>query len=71
MKQFLRVILFFMVALILWGCPYESPYGIDTTELEDIDESLLGSWAAFVSKPCPGGCVANTTNDQVAKNNLR
>lgn len=55
MKQFLRVILFFMVALILWGCPYESPYGIDTTELEDIDESLLGSWAAFVSKPCYEG----------------
>jgi len=51
MKQFLRVILFFMVALILWGCPYESPYGIDSTGLEDIDESLIGSWAAFVSKP--------------------
>ena len=51
MKQFLRIILFFMVALILWGCPYESPYGIDSTGLEDIDESLIGSWAAFVSKP--------------------
>jgi hypothetical protein len=51
MKQYLRVILFFIVPVILWGCPYDSPYGIDKTAQENIDESLLGSWAAFVSKP--------------------
>jgi hypothetical protein len=55
MQQFLRVMLFFFVPVILWGCPYDSPYGIDATAQGNIDESLLGSWAAFVSKPCTEG----------------
>ena len=55
MKQFLRAILFFTVPVVLWGCPYDSPYGIDKTATKDIDESLLGSWSGLVSKPCDDG----------------
>lgn len=55
MKQFLRIILFFILPIVLWGCPYDSPYGIDKTATEDIDESLLGSWAGIVSKPFNDG----------------
>ena len=40
-----------LASVILWGCPYDSPYGIDPSAQEDIDESLLGSWATFVAKP--------------------
>jgi hypothetical protein len=49
-----KIKLFFLLPLasvLLWGCPYDSPYGIDPSAQEDIDESLLGSWATFVSKP--------------------
>ncbi len=55
MRQFLRVILFFMVPVILCGCPYDSPYGIDKQATENIDESLLGRWSGLVSKPCNEG----------------
>ena len=55
MKQFLRAILFFTVPVVLWGCPYDSPYGIDKTATEDIDESLLGSWSGLVLKPSNEG----------------
>ena len=39
------------LCLILWGCPYESPYAIDTEAQQPIDESLLGKWAAMVHRP--------------------
>jgi hypothetical protein len=51
MKQTLKLFLFLSVPILLWGCPYDSPYGIDPTPREYIDESLLGSWATLVSKP--------------------
>ena len=51
MKKIIHLFLFFIVLIILWGCPYDSAYGIDATPQENIDESLLGSWATFVSKP--------------------
>lgn len=33
-----------LLILLLCGCPYESPYNLDETALEDIDEGLLGTW---------------------------
>ncbi len=51
MKKILHLFLFTIMLITLWGCPYDSPYSIDTTAEENIDESLLGSWATFVSKP--------------------
>mgnify|MGYP000547691055 CR=1 FL=1 len=51
MKQILQLLLLFTTSLLLWGCPYESPYGIDETAQENIDEDLLGSWATYVTKP--------------------
>ena len=33
------------------GCPYDSPYGIDAEEQQNIDEAMLGNWAAIVKKP--------------------
>ena len=41
----------FFLCIILWGCPYESPYAIDTEAQQAIDENLLGKWAAFVPRP--------------------
>lgn len=51
MKSLLQTALFFLLCVILWGCPYESPFGIDKEEQQNIDEALLGKWAAFVSRP--------------------
>ncbi len=51
MKKIKSLCLLPLLSMILYGCPYDSPYGIDATAQENIDESLLGSWATFVSKP--------------------
>jgi hypothetical protein len=39
------------LAAVLCGCPYESPYAIDDEPQQNIDENLVGKWAAFVPKP--------------------
>ena len=39
------------ICIILWGCPYSSPYGIDAVATEGIDDNLLGNWATLVNKP--------------------
>jgi hypothetical protein len=39
------------LCILLWGCPYQSPYAIDTEAQQPIDESLLGKWAAMVHRP--------------------
>ena len=51
MKKILHLFIFLIVIIILWGCPYDSRYGIDATAQENIDDYLLGSWATLVSKP--------------------
>ncbi|MBL0357767.1 MAG: hypothetical protein IPP72_13170 [Chitinophagaceae bacterium] len=51
MKGLLHTILFFLVSILLWGCPYDSPYGIDAAPQQYIDEALIGKWAAFVQRP--------------------
>ena len=51
MRKIIILFLLPVISIVLWGCPYDSAYGIDETALENIDENLLGSWATFVSKP--------------------
>ena len=51
MKHIFQFLLLITTSIFLWGCPYDSPYGIDAVAQEGIDESLLGSWAAIVTKP--------------------
>jgi hypothetical protein len=51
MRKIIPLLFLPLVCIVLWGCPYDSPYGIDAAAQENIDESLLGSWATFVSKP--------------------
>jgi hypothetical protein len=51
MRKTILLFLLPFTSILLWGCPYDSPYGIDATAQENIDESLLGSWATFVAKP--------------------
>lgn len=51
MKGFLHTIVIFSLSIVLCGCPYESPFGIDTESQQPIDEGLIGKWAAFVQRP--------------------
>jgi hypothetical protein len=51
MKNLLYTICFFLPCILLWGCPYESSYGIDTEPQQYIDDELIGKWAAFVQRP--------------------
>ncbi|MFT3682711.1 MAG: hypothetical protein QM791_20810 [Ferruginibacter sp.] len=46
-----RIFLFISVIFLLYGCPYHSPYSIDTEPQQYIDETLLGKWAAMVPRP--------------------
>jgi hypothetical protein len=46
-----HILLLPFLCILLWGCPYESPYAIDNEAQQPIDESLLGKWAAFVPRP--------------------
>jgi hypothetical protein len=43
------------IAVFLTACPYQSPYAIDETPQQSIDENLLGSWATMVAKPAFDG----------------
>ena len=51
MKQLSAFTLLILLGTILTGCPFDSPYCIDTEPLLPIDESVLGKWAALVEKP--------------------
>ncbi len=51
MKTLRCTVLLFSLCILLWGCPYESPYGIDPEPQQYIDEELLGKWAAYVPRP--------------------
>lgn len=51
MKFYIFTLLLLAICIILCGCPYSSPYGIDAVAQQDIDESLLGNWATLVNKP--------------------
>ncbi len=45
------LLLLLLLSVVLYGCPYQSPYGIDEQPVQYIDESLLGKWAAMVPRP--------------------
>jgi hypothetical protein len=51
MKQIVPFLLLITLTVLLYGCPYDSPYNIDEIPLQNIDESLLGEWATFIPKP--------------------
>jgi hypothetical protein len=51
MKNLFYTALTFSLCIVLWGCPYESFYAIDTAPQQNIDEGLIGKWAAFVTRP--------------------
>ena len=49
-----KIILYATLTIIvaaLCGCPYYSPYSIDKEPQQNIDETLIGKWAMFVTKP--------------------
>ena len=51
MKPILTVCITPVLSLFLCGCPYESPYNIDESALQNIDEDLLGEWIGFCGSP--------------------
>jgi hypothetical protein len=51
MKKLFQAVALFSLCMILWGCPYESPYALDLEPQQPIDENLLGKWAAMVKRP--------------------
>ena len=51
MNKLFQYSLFIALATTLCACPYDSPFAIDDTPLQPIDESLLGTWVALVVKP--------------------
>lgn len=51
MKTLFTILVFFGLSVLLCGCPYSSPYGIDDTPTIYVEDALLGKWATFVKKP--------------------
>jgi hypothetical protein len=47
MKPILPAFILISLATFLYGCPYDSPYNLDETPQQSIDEQLLGSWTAL------------------------
>lgn len=55
MKKGFQLVILFWVCVLLWGCPYSSPYGIDAVAIQQIDDNLLGSWSCSINKPAAEG----------------
>ena len=51
MKTVFTILAFFILSILLCGCPYSSPYAIDETPTIYVEDNLLGKWATFVKKP--------------------
>jgi hypothetical protein len=51
MKKITPILILPLLALVLCGCPFDSPYAIDEQPQMAIDESLLGNWATMVPRP--------------------
>ncbi|MEO5892419.1 MAG: hypothetical protein ABIQ31_19375 [Ferruginibacter sp.] len=51
MKKTLPSFLPLVFSVFLYGCPYDSPYNLDESPLQNIDESLLGKWIAPIARP--------------------
>lgn len=50
MKPLLPALFLITLSIFLYGCPYDSPYNLDDTPQQNIDENLLGKWTTFISK---------------------
>ncbi len=55
MKRIIHFFLFACLFIILWGCPYDSPFGLDEEAQQPIDEKLLGTWGGVIIKPANDG----------------
>jgi hypothetical protein len=49
MMRILAIFLLIITTALLCGCPYDSPYNLDEMPLQNIDESLIGTWSVYVS----------------------
>ena len=47
-KKFCYLIIFAPLILILYACPYSSPYKLDKDPSITVDEALLGKWATVI-----------------------
>lgn len=48
-KDIFYSIIFFAVILILYACPFSSPYKLDKDASIPVDETLLGKWSAIIA----------------------
>jgi hypothetical protein len=63
MKKITPIFILPLLAVVLCGCPFDSPYAIDEQPQIAIDESLIGSWATMVPRPTDD----KHTNEQPVK----
>ena len=54
MKKIAPISLLFFVSVLLCSCPYSSPYQLDESPGIDVENELMGNWAAIVKKPGSG-----------------
>lgn len=50
MKNFFSIIFIYSLCVLLCACPYSSPFKLDDTPVLNVEEGLLGKWAAFITK---------------------
>lgn len=51
MKALLHISLLFFLSVLLYSCPYSSPYQLDTTPSIYVEDALMGNWATIFKKP--------------------
>ncbi len=50
MKKALHILLLFVVACTLCGCPYSSAYNLDSVPTLYVEDALTGTWLALIQK---------------------
>ncbi len=48
MKEINTYVLLCALSIVLWGCPYSSPYGLSEEFTEPVSADLTGNWATLV-----------------------
>jgi hypothetical protein len=51
MKGILYIAGLFFLSIMLWACPFSSPYKLDDAPNIYVEDVLLGKWATYVKKP--------------------
>lgn len=66
-RNFCYLMLFSAVMLILYACPFSSPYKLDKDASVPVDETLLGKWATMITNrrgyPQPVKVILSKKND--------